>query len=152
MLKAKATLKRREDGLPQTVFLFGLSDGNLAQLRAGKEIVFDAEQMGIPGAVCIFHGKTEHELVRFVQQLPTGARPLGDERDAQPDSEPPYLPPEAYVARVAEIQRAFKQDPIEWLITPHRELDERTPLDVIICGSGRVVVDMLEAASAGIPT
>lgn len=40
----------------------------------------------------------------------------------------------------------------EWLNTPHRELDERTPLQVMLHGQADVVRDMLEAAYLGLPT
>lgn len=71
-------------------------------------------------------------------------------------SGPPVQPPTAYLAQIAELfQHSFKQDlsyAWEWLTTPHRELEDCTPFDVIAQGHGRVVVDMLAAASWGIPT
>jgi hypothetical protein len=80
MLKALATLESSTTGLPRKLYLFGLSDRNLELLRQGKEIVFDGEGMGIPGAVCIFHGKTEEDLLKFAHSLPSGMRSVGDPR------------------------------------------------------------------------
>ncbi|MEY4510616.1 MAG: hypothetical protein RLZZ450_2738 [Pseudomonadota bacterium] len=39
-----------------------------------------------------------------------------------------------------------------WLNTPHREFDERTPLQVMLDGRADAVRDMLEAAYLGLPT
>lgn len=39
-----------------------------------------------------------------------------------------------------------------WLNTPHRELDERTPLQVMLDGKANVVRNMLEAVHLGLPT
>lgn len=44
------------------------------------------------------------------------------------------------------------QDVMEWLNTPHAELSNHRPLELIITGQARVVCDMLESAYAGVPT
>lgn len=41
---------------------------------------------------------------------------------------------------------------IEWMTTPHRELNEIEPGRLFLDGRGHIVVDMLEAAHAGIPS
>jgi uncharacterized protein (DUF2384 family) len=58
-------------------------------------------------------------------------------------------------ARTLELLRKVhgtRDQVLRWLNTPHRELDERPPLSVMLEGRADVVRDMVEAAYLGIPT
>jgi uncharacterized protein (DUF2384 family) len=67
-------------------------------------------------------------------------------------TEAPIADVQARFARIVYLLRAFEVDPIQWLCTPHMQLDEHAPIDVIAAGRLRVVLGMLENAYAGIPT
>lgn len=60
MIKALLTAKEGD----QSVFLFGLSEGNIERLREGKAIVVDLASMGRPGVgtVVITWGATEEAI------------------------------------------------------------------------------------------
>jgi hypothetical protein len=58
-------------------------------------------------------------------------------------------------ARTIELLRKLHpsaQSAREWLNTPHRELEERAPLQVMLDGRADAVRDMLEGAYLGLPT
>lgn len=78
MIKSRIKLAHKPDGVPQTIFVFGLTAADLEFMRGGKERLFDATQMGIPGAVCVMYAETEEQIVRWLHELPKGERGLGD--------------------------------------------------------------------------
>jgi hypothetical protein len=58
-------------------------------------------------------------------------------------------------ARAIELLRKLHpsvQSARAWLNTPHRKLDERAPLQVMLDGHADAVRDMLEASYSGLPT
>jgi hypothetical protein len=57
VLKAKA-----QDRQGNPVFIFGLSDENIARLRQGKPILIDMKEMGSVGKVLIYSGATEEQM------------------------------------------------------------------------------------------
>lgn len=54
------------------LFVIGLSDMNVNQLRAGKPIMFNLSEIGIeePGHVLVIWGKTEPDITRELNAPP----------------------------------------------------------------------------------
>ena len=63
MVKMVAT---HEDG--SKILMLGLSQENVNRLKEGKPILFGTEDLGLGwnGRVCIFYGKTEHDMLEDV--------------------------------------------------------------------------------------
>jgi Protein of unknown function (DUF2384) len=70
-------------------------------------------------------------------------------------SAPALQPPLRSIKRTLEIlEEVFPNRAVvlAWLNSPHVDLGNRTPLDVILLGHPDAVTDMLEAALMGIPS
>jgi len=67
MVKCKATMN---DG--RAMVVLGLSDGNVAHLKNGEPIYFDAAALRISeplGSIVVFYGKDDGELARTVRTM-----------------------------------------------------------------------------------
>lgn len=82
MIKSRIKLAHKPDGVPQTIFVFGITAADLELMRGGQERLFDATRMGIPGAVCVMYAETEEQIVRWLHELPKGERGIGDPKGA----------------------------------------------------------------------
>jgi len=48
------------------MIILGLSDNNIKALRDGKPIHIHADDMGYPGEIIIFTGKTEDDMAKMI--------------------------------------------------------------------------------------
>jgi hypothetical protein len=83
MIRARLTM---EDGTQ--IMVLGLSDANLEALREGKNILFNADQFGIPMNICITWGHTELEIAHAIG--------MPDQSAENPDLAPRILLPGDY--------------------------------------------------------
>lgn len=58
-----------DDNTGRKIFGFGLSALNIQLLREGLPISINGEEMGLPGEVLIFYGRTEEIMFRELKKV-----------------------------------------------------------------------------------
>lgn len=120
MIKAKGT---GPGGSP--LYLFGLSDGNLALLRERKPIMVDLLPMGGRGHVVIMWGATEEDIARELRGLIGTATQYRDERIRTMDSNGNiYATPEAQEKIESALEKMIAKEKVKALAAEIRAMKD----------------------------
>lgn len=124
-----------KDPMPEYIVRFQVFVDELGMFASPRELSVESFGLQVQAP---HPSEAARQVAKAIQRM------LERPKEEQPDAE-----------RILALLTRFHphaDDRLLWLTTPHAELDDLSPLLLIVQGKTRVVRDMLEAAYMGLPT